>query len=452
MSLLMNKDLKKLTLFTAINFVIANMVGTGVFTSLGFQLFDIKNPAAILILWAIGGIMALFGSFVYGELGAAMPRSGGEYNFLSKIYHPALGFLAGWISATIGFAAPVAAACIAFGTYYHQSIDILSNTYSINWLQTTPMIAGIIILALITMVHSNSIKTGGGFQNVFTILKLTFIVIFVGAGLFFLPEAQPLSFAVSADTGNDILNPAFAVALVFVSYAYSGWNASAYFVNDLKNPVKQLPKSLVIGSVVVMVLYILLNFVFLISTPVDEMVGNPEIGLIAAMYIFGNKLGVFMGLFISLLLVSSISSMIFAGPRVTLVMGEDFKLLRFLARKNKNGIPYIALITQFAISFVLIITSTFESLIMYTGFVLNLFTFFTVLGVFVHRRKFPDAERPVKTWGYPVTPIIFLIFNLWITIFVIYSRPLESLLGLATIAVGAVLYFFSKQSNKPKTI
>lgn len=452
MSLIMNKTLKKLTLFTAINFVIANMVGTGVFTSLGFQLFDIKNPAAILILWAIGGVMALFGSFAYGELGAAMPRSGGEYNFLSRIYHPSMGFLAGWISATIGFAAPVAAACIAFGTYYNLAVAELIKSYSIEWMQATPMIAGLVILVLITLVHSNSIKTGGSFQNVFTILKLSFIVVFIGAGLFFLPETQPLSFAISSDTGTDILNPAFAVALVFVSYAYSGWNASAYFVNDLKNPVKQLPRSLIIGSLVVMVLYILLNFVFLISTPVNEMVGNPEIGLISAMYIFGEKLGVFMGLFISLLLISSISSMIFAGPRVTMVMGEDFKLLKFLSRKNKNGVPYIALITQFVISFVLIITSTFESLITYTGFVLNLFTFFAVLGVFVHRRKFPDAERPVKTWGYPVTPIIFLIFNLWITVFVIYSRPLESLLGLGTIAVGAILYFFSQKSNKPQTI
>ncbi|MPL92742.1 Serine/threonine exchanger SteT [bioreactor metagenome] len=448
----MNKTLKKLTLFTAINFVIANMVGTGVFTSLGFQLFDIKNPAAILILWAIGGVMALFGSFAYGELGAAMPRSGGEYNFLSRIYHPSMGFLAGWISATIGFAAPVAAACIAFGTYYNLAVAELIKSYSIEWMQATPMIAGLVILVLITLVHSNSIKTGGSFQNVFTILKLSFIVVFIGAGLFFLPETQPLSFAISSDTGTDILNPAFAVALVFVSYAYSGWNASAYFVNDLKNPVKQLPRSLIIGSLVVMVLYILLNFVFLISTPVNEMVGNPEIGLISAMYIFGEKLGVFMGLFISLLLISSISSMIFAGPRVTMVMGEDFRLLKFLSRKNKNGVPYIALITQFVISFVLIITSTFESLITYTGFVLNLFTFFAVLGVFVHRRKFPDAERPVKTWGYPVTPIIFLIFNLWITVFVIYSRPLESLLGLGTIAVGAILYFFSQKSNKPQTI
>ena len=158
----MNDKLKKLTLFSAINFVIANMVGTGVFTSLGFQLIDIKNPAALLILWAIGGVMALFGSFVYGELGAAMPRSGGEYNFLSKIYNPFLGFLAGWVSITIGFAAPVAAACIAFGKYYNMAIDKISAMADVSWLQATPMVAGLIVLVL--PVHSTSVRAAGAFK------------------------------------------------------------------------------------------------------------------------------------------------------------------------------------------------------------------------------------------------------------------------------------------------
>ncbi len=451
MPLLMKDTLKKLTLFTAVNFVIANMVGTGVFTSLGFQLFDIKDTAAIMILWAIGGLMALFGSFAYGELGAAMPRSGGEYNFLSRIYHPSVGFLAGWISATIGFAAPVAAACIAFGTYYNMAVAELTNSYNIDWMQASPVVAGLVVLVIVTLVHSRDVKTGGSFQNVFTILKLAFIVMFIFAGFFFMPETQPVSLHISNNTWSDMMNPAFAVSLVFVSYAYSGWNASAYFVNDLKNPVRQLPRSLLIGSAVVTVLYVLLNYVFLLSTPVDKLVGNPEIGLISAMYIFGNSLGVFMGLFISLLLISSISSMVFAGPRVTMVMGEDFKLLGFLGRKNKFGVPYVALITQFVISFVLILTSSFDSLITYTGFVLNIFTFLTVLGVFVHRHRFPDAPRPVRTWGYPVTPVIFMLFNIWIAWFVIDSRPVESLYGLGTIAIGAILYFFSKESNKKKT-
>ena len=191
-----------------------------------------------------------------------------------------------------------------------------------------------------------------------------------------------------------------------------------------------------------------LNFVFLISTPMAEFEGNPEIGLISAIYIFGEKLGVLMGIFIALLLISSISSMVFAGPRVSMSMGEDFKLINVLAKKNKNGIPWVAMLVQFLISLILIITSTFESLITYTGFVLNIFTFFTVFGLFIHRKRNPNSKSVAKTWGYPVTPIIFLIFNLWITIFVIYSRPKESLLGFVTLLIGAIFYYFCNKSNK----
>ncbi|PLW92036.1 MAG: amino acid permease [Marinilabiliales bacterium] len=429
--------LKKLTLFTAVNFVIANMVGTGVFTSLGFQLADLSNIAAILMLWVIGGILALFGAMAYGELGAAMPRSGGEYNFLSRIYHPSVGFLGGWVSATIGFAAPVALASMAFGEYFNRVLP-----------EVSPMLSAIIILSIITAVHSWDIKSGGQFQNIFTVAKIAFVILFIVAGLFFAPETQNISLSIDSGTWADVFTPAFFVALIYVSYAYSGWNASAYFVNDLKNPVKQLPKSLLVGTIVVTALYVLLNFVFLLVAPAAEMTGQLEVGFIAANYIFGVNVGQMMSIAISLLLVSSISSMVFAGPRVTQVMGEDFKLLSFLGKKTKRNVPMTAVLLQFAISFVLIITASFDQLITYTGFVLNIFTFLTVMGVYVHRIKYKDADRPVKTWGYPVTPFIFMAFNLAIGVFLVIERPVESLIGLGTIAVGAILYFFSQQSNK----
>jgi APA family basic amino acid/polyamine antiporter len=437
----MNNTIKKLTLFTAINFVIANMVGTGVFTSLGFQVLDITNISAILLLWVVGGIMALFGALVYGELGAAMPRSGGEYNFLSRIYHPSVGFLGGWVSATIGFAAPVALASMAFGEYFNRVVPELS-----------PIIAAIVILAIITAVHSWDVKGSGQFQNVFTIAKIAFVVVFIVAGLFFAPETQPISLSFGAATWDNVFTPAFFVCLVYVSYAYSGWNASAYFVNDLKNPVKQLPKSLLFGTILVTALYVLLNFVFLLVAPIPDMAGQLEVGFVAANHIFGTDVGRIMSIAISLLLISSISSMVFAGPRVTQVMGEDFNLLGFLSKKTKRNIPITALMLQFAISFVLIVTASFDELITYTGFILNIFTFLTVLGVYVHRIRFPKAERPVKTWGYPVTPFIFIAFNIAIGTFLVIERPIESAIGLATIAVGGILYYFSQKSNKTKTI
>lgn len=434
----MNKEtIKKLGLFTAVNFVIANMVGTGVFTSLGFQLPAISNLTSVLLLWVVGGIMALFGALVYGELGAAMPRSGGEYNFLSRIYHPSVGFLGGWVSATIGFAAPVALASMAFGEYFNRVLPDVS-----------PMLSAIIILSLITAIHCWDVKSGGNFQNVFTIAKISFVVFFIIAGLFFSPELQPVQLSFGAEVWDNVFSPAFFVCLIYVSYAYSGWNASAYFVNDLKNPVKQLPKSLLLGTIVVTALYVLLNFVFLLVAPVNELSGQLEVGFIAANHIFGTDIGRIMSIAISLLLISSISSMVFAGPRVTQVMGEDFKLLGFLAKKTKRNVPLVAVIMQFAISLVLIVTASFDELITYTGFILNIFTFLTVAGVYVHRLRFPGANRPVKTWGYPVTPFIFLAFNLAIGVFLVVEKPIESLYGTLTIGVGLILYFISNQFNK----
>ena len=197
--------LKKLTLFTAVNFVIANMVGTGVFTSLGFQLADLSNIAAILMLWVIGGILALFGAMAYGELGAAMPRSGGEYNFLSRIYHPSVGFLGGWVSATIGFAAPVALASMAFGEYFNRVLP-----------EVSPMLSAIIILSIITAVHSWDIKSGGQFQNIFTVAKIAFVILFIVAGLFFAPETQNISLSIDSGTWVDVFTPAFFVLLIYV--------------------------------------------------------------------------------------------------------------------------------------------------------------------------------------------------------------------------------------------
>lgn len=435
----MNKKVAKLGLFTATSFVVANMVGTGVFTSLGFQLADIQNPLVIAALWVAGGVIALCGAMVYGELGAAMPRSGGEYNFLSKIYHPSVGFLGGWVSATIGFAAPVALACVAFGKYFHGVIPDLN-----------PTVSALVILALITIVHSVDVKSGGRFQNVFTVLKISFIVFFIIAAFFFSKDTQVLSFNFDHVAGDSILSAAFFISLVYVTYAYSGWNAAAYFVNDLENPTKTLPRALLIGTAIVTILYVLLNLAFLYVAPVYEMKGQLEIGFIAANHIFGANIGSLMSGAISLLLVSSISSMVFAGPRVTQVMGEDFRLLKFLAYKNNRNVPIVAVWVQFALSFVLILTATFDALLTYTGFVLNFFAMLTVIGVFVHRFRFPQAERPVKTPGYPVVPLIFAGMNIAIMIFLIKLRPAESVYGALTVVAGAVLYFADKLTLRKK--
>jgi APA family basic amino acid/polyamine antiporter len=425
---------------TALSVVIANMIGTGVFTSLGYQLPGISDFAAIIALWTIGGIVALFGAFAYSELGAAMPRSGGEYNFLSEIYHPAVGFLSGWVSVTIGFAAPIAAASWALGKYFATVIPGFS-----------PQMVGAIVIILVTVVQSINYAIGGGFQTVATALKVILIIVFIIFGLLCACNTH-ISIQPTAETYKNVFSMPFAISLVYVSFAYSGWNASSYIAGEVDNPRRNIPLSILVGTLLVTLLYIMINYVFLRTAPVEEMKGVNEVAFISAKYIFGDNGAKLISLLISILLVSTISSMVIVGPRVIQMIGEDYSIFKFLSKKNGSGIPVIAIVSQSVIALILLFTSSFEMIITYISFTLSIFTTLTVLGVFILRFTRPNMERPYHTWGYPVTPAIFLILNCWFMYFVIKGKPQAVAIGLSVLAVGLVVYFVAKFLSKNKEI
>lgn len=424
------KNIGKIGLLTAIAYVIANMVGTGVFTSLGFQLAGgVTSVFSILMLWLMGGVIAFTGAQVYGELGSVMPRSGGEYNFLSEIYHPALGFMSGFFSMFVGFAAPIALAAITLSQYF-------GNVYA----GIDPRFVAAAVIVVITVVHSVGIKSGSIFQLIFTILKVLLIVVFIVIGLFFTEEHQDISVLPTAISWEQILSSGFAVSLIFVYYSYSGWNASAYFVSELKNPAKNLPRSLIIGTVVVAVLYLLLNFTFLYVSPIENLTGQLDIGAVAATDMMGAVGGKIISGVISILLISTISSMVFVGPRVIQTIGEDYKSLRFMNVKTKNNVPIVAILIQSAISLILLFTSSFEILLSYLGIVMNIFALLTVCGVFVHRYRFPKMKRPYKTWGYPVVPIVFALFVIWNMIYMFKEQLIPSLIAISTLLLAFAVW------------
>ncbi len=414
------------------------MIGTGVFTSLGFQVMNIESGFAIIMLWVVGGILSLCGALTYGEIGSAFPDSGGEYNYLSKLYHPSVGFLSGWVSVTVGFAAPVAAAATALGLYVNKIYPGVD-----------PVMLAITIIVILTSIHSINLKLGSAIQRAFTLIKIVIIVMFVGFGLFHKP-GHTTSFAPTSDSWNQITSAAFAVSLVFVTYAYSGWNAAAYISGEIKEPQKSLPKALVWGTLIVMIIYTALNFIFMYSVPVPELKRQVEVGYLSANKIFGHDLGQFMSLVIALLLVSTVSAMILAGPRVMQAMGKGMRQLSIFSKTNRNNVPYIAIIFQSVISIVLVLTSSFESLITYVGFTLNLFTFLTVCGVFILRKKYKHIQPEYKTPLYPVTPILFLFISGWILFFIFKNKTEESLYGLGTVLLGFIFYWLSEKFNNKK--
>ena len=413
--------------------VIANMVGTGVFTSLGFQLLDIQSGFVILTLWAIGGLIAVSGAMTYAELGAAFPRSGGEYNFLSEIYHPAVGFVGGWTSVTVGFAGPSALAAMTFAAYATSIFEVAPSA----WLERALAVG---LVAILTAVHAGRRRSSGGVQVIFTTLKLVVIVGFCLAAYLLIDEPQPVRFLPSVGDGALFAGSAFAVSLIYVSYAYTGWNAATYLSSELENPQRTLPAILLTGTLVVTLVYVALNFIFLYAAPIAELQGQVEVGLIAAKAAFGEVGGRFTGLVLAMLLISTVSAMLMAGPRVLQVMGQDFHVLRGIARVNEDGIPNTAIYIQSALAVVFILTSSFESVLLFAGFTLALNSFVTVLGVFVLRWRQPGLERPYRTFLFPLPPLIYLALMGWTLSFVLLNRPVEGLFGLGVIVSGIVIY------------
>jgi APA family basic amino acid/polyamine antiporter len=410
---------------TAAALVIANMVGTGVFTSLGFQLADVQNTWGILLLWALGGLISLIGAFSYAELGTHLPKSGGEYHFLSELYHPFLGYLSGWVSLTVGFAAPIALAAMALGAY--------SNTF----LSVSPAWIAIAVIVLISVIHSTNIRQSSRFQNIFTVLKILLIIFLIGASLFLPAPENALDW--SGAWKQEIWMPAYAVALVFVTYSYSGCNAAAYIVEEIRNPVKHLPRALIGGTLLVSILYILLNLGFLHQAPIDQLIGKVEVGQVAAENMFGHTGGQWISGLISLLLVSSISAMVWVGPRVTRAMANRYQIWHFLGKDNPQGIPISAIWFQTAISVVLILTGSFEEVLLYSGFILQVFTTLTVGGVILLRIK--KIGQGYKAPLYPILQIIYLTFSFWILTFLFIDKPMESLLGMLNLVLGGITFW-----------
>jgi APA family basic amino acid/polyamine antiporter len=419
--------------------VVADMIGVGVFTSLGFQVKDIPSGFSILLLWTVGGLVALCGVFSYSELGAMFPRSSGEYNFLSRAYHPAFGFLAGWVSATVGFAAPVALAAMAFGEYGKAAFP-----------EGSPLILAIGVVWLVSIVQLTGVKHSSTFQLISTALKVVLIIAFLAAG-FVLGAPQPISFAPRAGDFAHIVSAPFAIGLVFVMYSFSGWNAATYITGEMHDAKQNLPRALLAGTLVVMVLYVALNAVFLHTAPLDKLAGQLDVATISGSYIFGDVGGHVVAVMICVGLVSSISAMMWIGPRVMMTMGEDIPALKIFARRSESGAPAYAILFQLAVANLLLFTRSFEAVLDFIQFALLFCSFFTVLGVIKLRIMRPDLPRPYRAWGYPLTPLMFLLVTGFMMYYLLTERPLQSFLGMLMMMSGLLIYAIFHKRAEPRT-
>jgi len=453
--MLNNHHLKReIGLFSATILVIANMVGTGIFTTSGFIMEELGNPQAMLLCWLVGGVFALCGALCYGELGAMFPRAGGEYVFLRESFGKGMGFLSGWISLIVGFSAPIAAAAIAFATYFFRilpasfSAKLTAPFLEIGILAISPItMLAITVIIIFSLIHYHSVFLGARVQNCLTIFKVGLIVVFVAAG-FCLGQGSTENFSQGLEISL-IFQDKFAISLIFITFAYSGWNAAAYLGGEIKNPVRNIPLALFTGTALVVCLYLLLNIVYIYALSPAEMSGVLEVGTKSAVSLFGDNISRYFSGAIAIGILSVLSAMIMTGPRVYYAMSKDGVFFELFGKINGlRQTPVYAIFLQAVIAIIMVITASFDKLLLYIGFTLSLCAMLTVVGMMLLRIKKPDLKRSYKTFGYPVTPLLFILGNLWIIYFCIKSRPITSLFGLGTIGLGVLVYSYFRRKNR----
>jgi len=443
---------RKLGIFPLTNIVIANMIGAGIFTSSGLLMQDLKNPVLMIALWLVAGIIALCGALCYGEVGAAIPKAGGEYTFLSRLFSPVLGFMSGWLSFFAGFSAPIAFSAMGYSEYLTRAfpgllgiglVDAQVEAYVLKKLYA------LAVIAVFTLIHMRGIVFGARVQNILTIMKVGLIIGLILFG-FASGKGDTAHFQDSQFDFGFSGWKVIGLSLMWIMFAYSGWNAAAYIGSEIKDPAKNLPRSLIIGTGIVILLYVVFNIFFVYAVPPAEMEGVVSIAGLAAGRIFGNSFEVVVSILISFALFSSLSAFIILGPRVYFSMAKDGYFFRFAARIHPvHKVPDRSILLQGAIASLLVMMGTFEQILTYMGFSLGIFPILVVFGVFKLRRANVGSYRMP---GYPIAPFVYIIFGLGILTLAFLQSPLISGIALGTTAMGIPAYFIFKKRYKNHAI
>jgi APA family basic amino acid/polyamine antiporter len=422
---------RQLGVTTATALVVSNMVGTGTFTAGGFLAGQLGSAKYILLVWIIGAICALAGSFCYSELGINFPSSGGEYVYLTQAYGPTWGFMTGWVSFFAGFSAPIAAAAIAFAGYIGYFIPIVNEN---------PQITASLLIAAFTVINCLGLKRVARIQNILTGTNIAVIVIFIAAGFIFGTGSWTHFSEPASRTTTTPLPAQFVVSLFFIYVSYSGWNAATYVAEELKQPAKTLPLALTLGTLIVATLYLGLNAVFIYAAPLEAMKGVLAVGSLAANNLFGPGVAGIFSALMALSLASTVSAMMTIGPRLYYAMAKNGAFFAAAAKVDeRRHTPVVAILCQGLCAMLMTLTP-FPQLFLYIGFTLNFFAVLSVASIFVFRRRPTWQKLRVVSFAFPLVPAIFLFIGIGITAYGIAIQPAVSLAAAATVATGAAVY------------
>jgi len=437
------------------------VLGSGIFLTTGIMAESLPSASMILLVWIIGGLLTLAGALTYAELGAAMPEAGGQYVYLKKAYGPLFGFLFGWILFLVYMSGGIAGLAVAFAEYTGYFFPKLSlqNTLfthdlsifglSIKLSLSAGKLVGIGAIVFLSFMNYIGTRFGKGIQNVLTVIKIgaLFTIIILG---FTMGKGQPVDFSFNPSglTFTAIIT-GFALALVAVSWAFDGWNNINFVAGEIKNPQRNIPLALIWGTIIITILYALVNYIYLYALPIPEMAGVVRIAETATTVLFGGTTAAVISAAVVISTFGALNGSILAGPRVYYAMAKDGLFFKRVAKVHpRYGTPSFSIVVQAIWACILTLSGTFEQLLTYVIFVAIIFWITAAFSVFTLRKKFPDMPRPYKTWGYPVVPVLFIIASFGILINTLIEKPVEALAGLGITVIGVPVYYYWKRLGK----
>lgn len=434
----MTKLAKELTLYGLIMVAIGSCIGSGIFVTPSQIAGLVPSAGLILAVWALGGLVTITGALTFGELGSLFPKAGGIYVFLKEAYGGWLGFLYGWAYLLIITSGSIAVLSLAFA--YYLSFFIPMN-------ETWKIATSIIVIVTLTTLNVFRAKFGEIFSNIFTGLKILGILIIIGCGIFL--GTSDLSFNdFSFSFGTNANLSGFGVALVGVLFSYGGWQHASFLAGETKNPSRNVPIAMITGALIVTMIYLLVNVSYMLLLPVSTIAGSQKVAAeaISTILPFG---GMLVAGIIAISTLGTIGIYTLSAPRIYYAMAEDGLFFKKIAEVHpKFQTPVNAIIAQSAWSIVLLLFwGTFEDLITYTVSVEWIFFTLAAIGIFIFRKKLKNADRPYKTFGYPVTPLIFICINTWFVINIMIRKPLHMGMGIAFLLLGIPFYLFFKKKN-----
>ncbi len=429
----MAKLKKELTLFGLTMVAIGSCIGSGIFLTPSSIAGALQSPSLVLLVWAIGGVVALTGALTFAELGGMFTGSGGVYVYLKNAYGDLAAFLYGWCIFTVITSGAIAALAIAFARYVDFIIPLG---------EMGRLFLAILAILLVTLINVRGVKLAEMFASLFTTLKLLgiFLIIMIGFIAYFSWSDFQVDFSLKSTSATP-----FAMALIGVLWSYGGWHHASYLAGEAKDPQRTIPRAMMTGALVVTITYLLINLAYLFLLPISEIAGSTAVAADAVKSIFGWG-GIFIAILIAVSTFGTVGIYTLSAPRIYFAMANDGVFFDFLTKVHPRfGTPANAIYLQSLWAIILLLLwGTFENLITYVVFMDWIFMTLAAASIYIFRAKMPNTNRPYETVGYPVIPAIFILISIWFLVYTLIGKPTQAVAGLVLCGIGVLVYFLFK--------